>query len=110
MSNEKARPIKPEEVTGERLKNFPNEAIEAFNELIARGGGNYVVIGQEEVIALMVKKGLDRNAIFQNHWLDVEDMYRKAGWKVEYDKPGFNESYEATFTFSRSGLSSQRRD
>lgn len=31
--------------------------------------------------------------------LDVEDVYRAAGWEVTYDKPGYNETYDATFTF-----------
>jgi len=47
----------------------------------------------------MVKKGLNRAEIFDKGWLNVEEVYRAAGWAVEYDKPGFNESYSATFTF-----------
>ncbi len=43
--------------------------------------------------------------VCDNHWLDVEDVYREAGWVVEYDKPGYCESYEATFTFKKDGKS-----
>ena len=25
--------------------------------------------------------------IFRRHWLDIEDIYRDAGWQVTYDKP-----------------------
>lgn len=34
------------------------------------------------------------------HWLNFEGAYRRAGWKVEFDKPGYNESYPATFKFT----------
>jgi hypothetical protein len=33
--------------------------------------------------------------------MDVEDVYQKAGWEVEFDKPGYNEDYEANFKFSK---------
>ena len=49
----------------------------------------------------VVAKALKRKEIYDKNWLDVEDVYESAGWKVEYDKPGYNENYEPTFTFSR---------
>ncbi len=42
-----------------------------------------------------------RKQLFEKGWLDVEPIFKKAGWDVEYDKPGYNESYPATFKFSR---------
>jgi len=48
----------------------------------------------------MIKKGLKAFDIDKNNWLDVGKIYENAGWKVEYDRPGFNESYEATFSFT----------
>ncbi len=100
MSAERVQPISPKEVIDKKLSSIPSEAIEAFNELIAQNTGRAnIVVKQEEVVALMVKKGLHREQIFKNGWLDIEDIYRKAGWRVEYDKPGYNEDYEPTFTF-----------
>jgi hypothetical protein len=43
---------------------------------------------------------VERGEIFHRGWLDVEDAYRAEGWTVVYDKPGYNESYAASFTFS----------
>lgn len=40
-----------------------------------------------------------RQEIFDNGWLDIETVYEDSGWSVEYDKPGYNESYEASWTF-----------
>jgi hypothetical protein len=101
MSPERARPLSPKEVSGEKLKNLPDVVIETFNQLIAENDvGGHSVITQKEIVALLVNKGLNKAQIFKNGWLDIEDIYRKAGWKVEYDKPGYNEDYDAFFTFS----------
>ena len=40
-----------------------------------------------------------RSMIFEKHWLDFEDIYRKAGWFVNFDKPAYNETYDAFFEF-----------
>lgn len=95
-----ARPIRPEEVLAEKERVLPDAVFESFNTLITRNFNEGVsVVKQEDVLALMMEKGLTRETIFQNHWLDVEGIYRSSGWEVSYDKPGFSESYPATFTF-----------
>lgn len=92
-------PISPDDVASALV--IPDEAILAFNEIIAAGGGVYVIIPQREVVALMVEKGLNREDIYARGWLNVEPLYRAKGWKVTFDKPGYNEFYEAHFIFSR---------
>lgn len=64
------------------------------------GGGGHVM--QDDVIDRILTKLPDatREQLFERGWLDVEEAYRRKGWTVEYDKPGFNESYRASFTFS----------
>ena len=37
--------------------------------------------------------------LYEKHYLDVEDAYRKRGWIVDYDKPAYNETYDAFFEF-----------
>lgn len=102
--DKKVAPIKPSEVAKRKQETMPDAVLESFNELIAEdfSNGSATVI-QKKVVALMIAKGLKRDDIFDKGWLDVEGIYRKAGWKVEYDKPGFNESYEAKFIFSSKG-------
>jgi hypothetical protein len=46
-------------------------------------------------------EGSTRQQVFDNNWLDVEDIFRKAGWKVNYEKPAYNESYPASFKFQQ---------
>jgi len=50
---------------------------------------------------LMAATGKTRDEVFDKGWLNIEPMYRAAGWKVVYDKPAYNESYEPTFTFTK---------
>lgn len=59
-----------------------------------------ITLYQDEIVQKLVARGLKRSDIFENHWLDFEDAYRASGWGVEYDKPGFNETYQARFIFS----------
>ncbi len=94
------RPIRPEEVTKVQVEQFPPEVFQVFNALIAENISNGdALVFQEDAVKRMVACGLRRALIFQKGWLNVEDAYREAGWKVEYDKPGYNESYPASFRF-----------
>ncbi len=89
-------------VAEQKVESFPDAVIEAFNEAIAasyvNGRSSFTV---EKVVRLMISKGLSLPKILDNNWLDIEEIYRKAGWMVEYDQPGFNETYESNFTFSK---------
>lgn len=111
--------ITPSQVASKKNEIIPSFVIDAFNTLIAANFNHgrsdfsqtelmdliwdkaltsgYVKIleGVEEEI-LSAKKKL-KDEIFKKHWLDVEPIYEKAGWKVEYDKPGYNESGDAYF-------------
>ena len=83
---------------------FPDFVIQAFNECISEAKikkTSYVY--QKDVvdkILTLAPKGTKRNTIFDEHWLDVENHYRKAGWKVEFYKPHYSETQsEAYFKF-----------
>jgi hypothetical protein len=98
-------PISPREAEQKKKEDIPEFVYEAFNELISENlkNGKYATVMQKDVVARIKKKGGIRNTqmIFDKGWLDVEKAYEKARWKVEYDKPGFNESYEASFRFTK---------
>lgn len=93
------KPIKPSEVR----KNVPDRVVAAFNDLISQHWtGTAAVIYQDDIANEIAKRMVvSRAEVFQQGWLNIEPLYEAAGWKVEYDKPGFNESYRATFTFSK---------
>lgn len=98
-------PIKPEDVTNKKLEILPEQVIEAFNESIIE---NYdpntrsARVIQDEIVKKIISKlEIERHIVFEKGYLDIEDIYRKAGWKVEYDKPGYNETYKAYFVFTK---------
>lgn len=103
------RPISPDDVAEYKAKIFPNYVIQAFNDLIASKstGSGEITIKQCDAITKIIeyagKQGveLERSKIFQEGWLNVEEIYRAAGWRVDYDKPSYCESYEAFFKFER---------
>lgn len=94
-------PIRPSEVVAHKATVLPDKVIEVFNHLIAVNfSEGRARVTQDAVVESLTAAGIDRSEIFAKHYLDVEDIYAAAGWKVEYDKPGFNESYAANFIFS----------
>ena len=98
---QKIAPIRPDRRPAPQEIIFPDVVIEVFNELIVKNYKNgYSRFLQDEVVTELVKKGLDEKDIYANHWLDVEDIYRKNNWWVRYDSPGYCESYPASFNFS----------
>lgn len=96
--------IKPSEIAEAKAKTFPNFVMKTWNEMIAKKmGATSAHITQDEIVKALIEASpemIDRSTVFDNMWLDVEDIYRAAGWKVDYDKPGYNESYGAYFKFS----------
>ena len=100
------KPITPDNVVKEKEKILPEEVIVAFNRLIAeKWNGRYSSFKQDEVIEEIIKEmgslKITSKEIFKKHYLDVEDIYKEAGWNVEYDSPAYCETYPATFKFSK---------
>jgi hypothetical protein len=111
-----SKPIKPDEVGNYKTKVFPAYVFDAFNEAIAAKFCNgYASVKQKDVVALILAKankdldyteengplGVTSAQIYANEWLNVEEAYRDAGWKVTYDKPAYNEFHDAYFEFRK---------
>jgi hypothetical protein len=112
MSEVKA--ITPKELEVKPI-TFPDYVVNAFNKLIAekyekaRLSGSKITftIKQSEAIdeimtqaRLLKWKGVTKDKIFREHYLDVEKFYEQSGWKMVFDKPGWDENYEAYWTVS----------
>lgn len=98
----KNRPISPEEVRELRIDYIPSIVFEATNELIIKHfDGTRAIVKQDEILDKICtdETGLTHDNVFESHYLDIEDYYRKQGWKVTYDKPAYCESYDAYFKF-----------
>lgn len=98
-----SKPIRPQDIGSAKAEHFPAAVFDAFNaEITHRYFGKRAVVKQSAVVERLVKAGFGRSEIYSSGWLNVEDAYRAAGWTVGYEKPGFNESGEATFEFRAS--------
>lgn len=96
------KPITPAEVAKQRTTDIPSGVVDEWNKAITEAfDGQSAVIKQNAIVDALVRRmECDRNEVFRQHWLDIEEVFRVAGWRIAYDKPGFNESYEATFAFT----------
>jgi hypothetical protein len=101
------RAITPSEARSTKV--IPEFVLETVNELIVKKleKSNSASFTQQELVnSLYSKKGIPladdsfRQRIFLDHWLDFESIYEEAGWRVVYDRPGYNENYEASFKFT----------
>jgi hypothetical protein len=99
------KPIAPSEVSAAQVALFPDFVMETWNTAIAKNwSGNQSHILQDDIIHELIAASpglIDRGDVFARHWLDIEDLYRAEGWAVEYDKPAYNESYDACFVFKK---------
>jgi len=94
------KPISPNEIT----PLIPDFVINVVNRLLQKKwNGTSAIILQETIINEIIndQPNISREEIFDNGWLNFEDIYRKVGWDVEYDKPGYCESYKAYFKFTK---------
>lgn len=98
------KPITPAEVVTAKAAALPDGVLETFNDLIAKKWNGYsatLKIG-EVCKALRLKMNLTEGVdALPGEWLDIEPVYRKAGWYCEFDKPGYNETYEGYYTFKK---------
>ena len=97
------KPITPSEARKHKDSAIPDEVIESFNELISEKINMYntVTISQPEAVERILSKmpNISKEILFQNKWLDIEQIYRDNGWTVTYDKPAYNEPGEPCFLF-----------
>ena len=100
------KPISPKEAKAKYT--VPDFVIEAVNDLIVKkiGDGKSCTLMQNEVIYAIQQKAeialgetIARRQVFDKKWLDFEPLFRRNGWSVEYDRPGYNETYEASYKF-----------
>ena len=102
-----SKPFSPAEAGAAQGALIPDAVFDSVNELLSmRAHQGKITINQDELIELILLKSeggfhtITRSMLFENNWLDIETAYRKAGWDVEYDKPGYCESYTAYWRFA----------
>lgn len=99
-------PVTPQSVVDIRRRNIPDEVITIFNEEIsARWDGTRSVIPQAEVVRkILTALNIDRQEIFNRHYLDIEMVFSGYGWHVLYEKAELNDVTDsARYIFSPIG-------
>lgn len=106
VRNEAVAPLRPEDLDS-RGYRIPDGVIDAINELIQENhsGGRSQFTQNQAVDRILMKMNrgatqYKRADVFEKKWLNFEATFEANGWKVEYDRPGYNEFYDATFTFT----------
>ena len=100
------KPIKPNEIKKQQLENIDPEMIQAVNELLMKEFESYSCsLSQQDIIAKyfelknLENTTINRKIMFDRKQLNFEPLLEKEGWNVTYDRPGYNETYEASFKF-----------
>lgn len=108
---QKSTPITPEDAAASFASNIPNFVIDSVNQMISKkfSGVESFSINQRELMDLVEKnwnfeeaggREFSRQIVYNNKWFDFEPLFRKFDWKVGYDRPAYNETGEAYWTFS----------
>ncbi len=99
------KPITPDDVVLKKIETIPDYVIEGFNKAIAeKWNGRSSTVLQKDVLKIiygLMPEGTSKHDLFRRGWTDVEPIFQAAGWIVSYDKPAYNESYDAYFVFSK---------
>lgn len=98
------KPISPDEISNNLAEILPHAVISAINNLLKdsyRGHGS-VTIKQKDVVAeiMRLNPAITKEEIFAKKYLDIEQLYSRNGWVVKYDKPAYDENYDAFFEFT----------
>ena len=103
MKSKETKPISPNEIMDNLKTIIPEAVIQAVNELLKEGyRGSYVSFKQKDLISRIIKidPSIEREDLFKKKYLDFESIFEKQGWKVEYNSPCRDESYDEYFKFT----------
>lgn len=101
--------IRPDQALAAKTSNIPAYVIEAANDLLVSkislsGEATFTV---PELADLAIEKAraqgepISHDKLFENKWLDIEPVFREAGWKVKFIKTPYYDSNPDSFVFSK---------
>ena len=98
------KPITPTQARKAKNVDIPDVVVEAVNALITKNlKGNEARIVQDDLIKeiMTLNPEMTSTVLYKNNWLDVEPLFEKNGWKVEYNKPRYgDDGFDAYFIFT----------
>ena len=102
-SQGKLEPIHPQDINKLKNEAIPESVIAAFNHLLIKNWANteaiiYKSYALKEI--LYRDASLTERIIYDNHWLDVENLYESYGWEVKYVNSSESENNEPYYLFT----------
>lgn len=98
-------PITPNDISERKIAIIPDIVITTWNNIIAiKYSEGYAKVLQKDIVRELASAlACQESEIFKKGYLEIEDIYRKAGWTVSYDKPvGWaGENFDAYFEFRK---------
>lgn len=100
----KVQPINPAMLRepGTKALEIPSLIVMIVNKMIDEfWDGHQSRVWQSDILVRIAKlAGFDKETVVRNRWLDIEPMYREAGYNVKYVKPPHGEKGDAYFEFT----------
>ena len=95
--------LKPEDISDSKEEYIPDVVFDVVNALITQEwNGRSACIKQKDIIEKIGQiSDLTKDIIYKKNYLDIENVYRKNGWEVEYESPAWGESFDAYFEFTK---------
>lgn len=94
-------PITYEELIKERGLETPDCVIEAVNFLIKKNFKPKKKSSKVYTDEIVAHSPFSYEEFDEKGWFDIEHLYEKAGWNVEYFSPDFCESFSSYFEFTK---------
>lgn len=99
------KPISPDEVVGKLEEAIPPNVIQAINNVIAKNwNGSSAHFRVSDVLDELNKLKAYDDLEIKSFPSNFTPIYERAGWKIDVDRPGYCESYETNWTFTKSGV------
>lgn len=97
------KPITPDLVAGKKAERLPTQVIQVFNDLIVDNWDDAAkqarVQQRDAVDKIAVSLGLTHAQVLEKKYIDVERVYGKVGWCVEYNSVGLGDTNCSYFKF-----------
>lgn len=97
------KPISPKDAIIAKKFIIPDTVIELFNKLIIENfDGFRARVLQKDIIKLIIEKlKIKREQIFELKYLDVEPIFRNAGWEVNYEGQSYGDDFDSYYIFAK---------
>lgn len=96
------RPLKPSEVVTAKKEHIPEIVFNVINsQIVKEWNGTKAVVSYPVVVNILDSAEKFSRDNIHKMLSGIEEIYEQEGWSVVYDKPGYNESYAANWTFTK---------